>query len=54
MKPQKQKYICTQVSNSINGTFVNEIQIDLGEEIEIFEGDRILFADVGYECYNSL
>ncbi len=40
--------------NSTNGTYVNGIAIEPGEEIEIFEGDRILFADVGYECYNSL
>ncbi len=39
--------------NSTNGTYVNGIAIEPGEEIEIFEGDRILFADVGYECYNS-
>ena len=41
-------------ANSTNGTFVNGIQIQPGEEVEIFQGDRILFADVGYECYNSL
>ena len=41
-------------ANSTNGTFVNGIQIPPGEEVEIFPGDRILFADVGYECYNSL
>ena len=40
--------------NSTNGTFVNGIQIQPGEEVEIYPGDRILFADVGYECYNSL
>lgn len=41
-------------ANSTNGTFVNGIQIQPGEDVEIFPGDRILFADVGYECYNSL
>ena len=41
-------------ANSTNGTFVNGIQIQPGEEVEIYPGDRILFADVGYECYNSL
>lgn len=41
-------------ANSTNGTYVNGIAIEPGEEIEIFHGDRILFADVGYECYNSL
>ena len=41
-------------ANSTNGTFVNGVQIQPGEEVEIFQGDRILFADVGYECYNSL
>ena len=41
-------------ANSTNGTFVNGRAIEPGEEIEILEGDRILFADVGYECYNSL
>ncbi len=41
-------------ANSTNGTFVNEIAIEPGKEVEIFPGDRILFADVGYECYNSL
>lgn len=41
-------------ANSTNGTFVNEIAIEPGKEVEIFQGDRILFADVGYECYNSL
>ena len=39
---------------STNGTFVNETAIEAGKEVEIFAGDRILFADVGYECYNSL
>lgn len=41
-------------ANSTNGTFVNEIAIEPGKEVEIFQGDRILFADVEYECYNSL
>ena len=41
-------------ANSTNGTFVNETAIEAGKEVEIFAGDRILFADVGYECYNSL
>ncbi len=41
-------------ANSTNGTFVNGIAIDPGKEVEIFVGDRIMFADVGYECYNSL
>lgn len=41
-------------ANSTNGTYVNGRAIEPGEEAEIFEGDRILFADVGYECYNNL
>lgn len=41
-------------ANSTNGTFVNGIAVKPGQEAEIFAGDRILFADVGYECYNSL
>ena len=41
-------------ANSTNGTFVNGIVLEPGEDVEIFPGDRILFADVGYECYNSL
>lgn len=41
-------------SNSTNGTFVNGRPVNPGEEVEIFAGDRILFADVEYECYNSL
>lgn len=41
-------------ANSTNGTFVNGEVIEPGEEVEIFVGDRILFADVEYECYNSL
>lgn len=49
---QKRLYIADM--NSTNGTYVNGTAIEPGEEIEIFEGDRILFADVGYECYNSL
>lgn len=41
-------------ANSTNGTYVNGATIEPGQEVEIFPGDRILFADVGYECYNSL
>ena len=41
-------------ANSTNGTFVNELNIEPGKEVEIFAGDCILFADVGYECYNSI
>ena len=41
-------------ANSTNGTFVNGVSLQPGEDVEIFPGDRILFADVGYECYNSL
>lgn len=41
-------------ANSTNGTFVNGVAIEPGKDVEIFAGDRILFADVGYECYNSL
>lgn len=41
-------------ANSTNGTFVNGVTVAPGEDVEIFPGDRILFADVGYECYNSL
>lgn len=41
-------------ANSTNGTFVNGVLIEPGMDVEIFPGDRILFADVGYECYNSL
>lgn len=41
-------------ANSTNGTFVNGTAIEPGTDVEIFSGDRILFADVGYECYNSL
>lgn len=41
-------------ANSTNGTFVNDIALAPGKDVEIFTGDRILFADVGYECYNSL
>lgn len=41
-------------ANSTNGTFVNGRAIEPGETVEIFDGDRILFADVEYECYNSL
>lgn len=41
-------------ANSTNGTFVNSVALAPGKEVEIFQGDRILFADVGYECYNNL
>lgn len=41
-------------ANSTNGTYVNGESISPGQEVEIFPGDRILFADVEYECYNSL
>lgn len=41
-------------SNSTNGVCVNGKSIEPGTEVEIFAGDRILFADVEYECYNSL
>ncbi len=41
-------------ANSTNGTYVNGKQIPPGIDVEIFAGDRVLFADVGYECYNSL
>lgn len=41
-------------ANSKNGTFVNGKAIEPGKDVEIFSGDRILFADVEYECYNSL
>ncbi len=41
-------------ANSTNGTYVNGVCIAPGIDVEIFPGDRILFADVGYECYNSL
>ena len=41
-------------SNSTNGTFVNGEAVLPGKDVEIFPGDRILFADVEYECYNSL
>jgi hypothetical protein len=43
-----------QDANSTNGTFLNGIAVEPGREMEILPGDRILFADVGYECYNSL
>lgn len=41
-------------ANSTNGTYVNGKLVEPGEEVEIFPGDRIVFADVEYECYNSL
>ena len=40
--------------SSTNGTFVNGKLVEPGMEVEIFPGDRIIFADVEYECYNSL
>ncbi len=40
-------------ANSTNGTFVNAVPVEPGTEVEILPGDRILFADVGYECYNE-
>lgn len=49
---QERLYIAD--ANSTNGTFVNDVAIAPGTDVEIFAGDRILFADVGYECYNSL
>lgn len=50
----RQERLFLSDANSTNGTFVNEQTIEPGKEVEIFAGDRILFADVGYECYNSL
>lgn len=50
----RQERLFLSDANSTNGTFVNELTIEPGKEVEIFPGDRILFADVGYECYNSL
>ncbi|MBQ8857840.1 MAG: FHA domain-containing protein [Lachnospiraceae bacterium] len=50
----KQERLFIADANSTNGTFVNDIAIAPGKDVEIFAGDRILFADVGYECYNSL
>lgn len=41
-------------ANSTNGTFVNGTVLPPGTDTEIFAGDRVLFADVGYECYNIL
>lgn len=41
-------------ANSTNGTYVNGESIPPGKDVEICAGDRILFADVEYECYNSL
>lgn len=40
-------------ANSTNGTFVNGEPLPPGADTEIFSGDRVLFADVGYECYNE-
>lgn len=39
---------------STNGTYVNGKLVEPDMEVEIFPGDRIVFADVEYECYNSL
>ena len=50
----RQDHLFIADANSTNGTFVNGAAIAPGEDVEIFPGDRILFADVGYECYNSL
>ena len=50
----KENRLFVSDANSTNGTFVNGIALEPGEDVEIFPGDRILFADVGYECYNSL
>lgn len=50
----KQERLFVADANSTNGTFVNGVAVAPGEEVEIFPGDRIMFADVGYECYNSL
>lgn len=50
----KQERLFVADANSTNGTFVNGVAIAPGEDVEIFPGDRIMFADVGYECYNSL
>lgn len=40
-------------ANSTNGTYVNGKVLQPGMDTEIFAGDRVMFADVGYECYNS-
>lgn len=50
----KQDRLFISDANSTNGTFVNGVSIEPGQDVEIFSGDRILFADVGYECYNSV
>ncbi len=50
----KNDHLYVADANSTNGTYVNGILLEPGMDVEIFPGDRILFADVGYECYNSL
>lgn len=50
----RQGHLFIADANSTNGTFVNGKAIEPGKDVEIFPGDRILFADVEYECYNSL
>lgn len=50
----KEGHLYVGDANSTNGTYVNGKMIPPGEDIEIFSGDRVLFADVGYECYNVL
>ncbi len=50
----RQGHLLIADENSTNGTFVNGVAIEPGKDVEIFQGDRILFADVEYECYNSL
>lgn len=50
----RQGHLFIADANSTNGTFVNGKAIEPGKDVEIFSGDRILFADVEYECYNSL
>lgn len=37
-------------ANSTNGTYVNGEALPPGTDTEIFAGDRVMFADVGYEC----
>lgn len=37
-------------ANSTNGTYVNGEALSPGTDTEIFAGDRVMFADVGYEC----
>ena len=50
----KQDRLFLMDCNSTNGVCVNGRSVAPGTEVEIFAGDRILFADVEYECYNSL